>query len=58
MTGGNPPKGAAEARNQLSDLLKAAEQGRSTSITRHGRSVGKNSASTIEMLREEWSRWI
>ena len=28
-------KGAEEARNQLPDLLAAAEQGRSTIITRH-----------------------
>jgi len=32
-------KGAEEARNQLPDLLIAAEQGRSTIITRHGRPV-------------------
>jgi len=32
-------KGAEEARNQLPDLLAAAEKGRSTIITRHGRSV-------------------
>jgi prevent-host-death family protein len=32
-------KGAEEARNQLPDLLEAAEQGRSTIITRHGRPV-------------------
>jgi prevent-host-death family protein len=32
-------KGAEEARNQLPDLLAAAEQGRSTIITRHGRPV-------------------
>ena len=32
-------KGAEEARNQLPDLLAAAEQGRSTVITRHGRPV-------------------
>jgi prevent-host-death family protein len=32
-------KGAEEARNQLPDLLEAAEQGRSTVITRHGRPV-------------------
>ena len=30
-------KGAEEARNQLPDLLEAAEKGRSTVITRHGR---------------------
>ena len=36
-----PHKGAAEeARNQLSDLLEAAQRGRSTVITRHGRPVG------------------
>jgi prevent-host-death family protein len=32
-------KGAEEARNQLPDLLEAAEAGRSTIITRHGRPV-------------------
>lgn len=32
-------KGAEEARNQLPDLLAAAERGRSTVITRHGRPV-------------------
>ncbi|HLJ64314.1 MAG TPA: type II toxin-antitoxin system prevent-host-death family antitoxin [Stellaceae bacterium] len=32
-------KGAEEARNQLPDLLQAAEEGRSTIITRHGRPV-------------------
>lgn len=32
-------KGAEEARNQLPDLLEAAERGRSTIITRHGRPV-------------------
>src|SRR4030081_2924077 len=32
-------KGAEEARNQLPDLLTAAEKGRSTIITRHGRPV-------------------
>ncbi|MHB8530749.1 MAG: type II toxin-antitoxin system Phd/YefM family antitoxin [Caulobacteraceae bacterium] len=32
-------KGAEEARNHLPDLLTAAEQGRSTIITRHGRPV-------------------
>lgn len=32
-------KGAEEARNQLPDLLEAAEKGRSTIITRHGRAV-------------------
>lgn len=32
-------KRAEEARNQLPDLLDAAEQGRSTIITRHGRPV-------------------
>jgi prevent-host-death family protein len=32
-------KGAEEARNQLPDLLAAAEQGRSTIITRHGKAV-------------------
>lgn len=32
-------KGAEEARNQLPDLLEAAEGGKSTIITRHGRPV-------------------
>ena len=32
-------KGAEEARNQLPDLLEAAEKGHSTLITRHGRPV-------------------
>lgn len=32
-------KRAEEARNQLPDLLDAAEKGRSTVITRHGRPV-------------------
>ncbi len=32
-------KGAEEARNQLPDLLDAAENGQSTIITRHGRPV-------------------
>jgi prevent-host-death family protein len=32
-------KGAEEARNQLPDLLDAAEKGRSTIITRRGRPV-------------------
>ena len=32
-------KGAEEARNQLPDLLAAAEKGESTIITRHGRPV-------------------
>ena len=32
-------KGAEEARNQLPDLLEAAERGRATVITRHGRPV-------------------
>jgi prevent-host-death family protein len=32
-------KGAEEARSQLPDLLMAAEKGRSTIITRHGRPV-------------------
>lgn len=32
-------KGAEEARNHLPDLLDAAEKGRSTIITRHGRPV-------------------
>ena len=34
-----PRKGAEEARNQLPDLLDAAERGRSTIITKHGRPV-------------------
>jgi prevent-host-death family protein len=32
-------KGAEEARNQLPDLLDAAERGQSTVITRHGKPV-------------------
>jgi prevent-host-death family protein len=32
-------KGAEEARNQLPALLEAAEKGRSTIITRHGRAI-------------------
>lgn len=32
-------KGAEEARNQLPDLLEAAQRGRSTIITKHGRPV-------------------
>jgi prevent-host-death family protein len=32
-------KGAEEARNQLPDLLAAAEKGQSTIITKHGRPV-------------------
>ena len=32
-------RSAEEARDQLSDLLDAAEKGRSTIITRHGRPV-------------------
>jgi len=32
-------KGAEEARNQLPDLLDAAEKGEATIITRHGRAV-------------------
>jgi prevent-host-death family protein len=32
-------RGAEEARNQLPDLLDAAEKGRSTIITRHGKPV-------------------
>ena len=32
-------KGTEEARNQLPDLLDAAERGQSTIITRHGRPV-------------------
>jgi prevent-host-death family protein len=32
-------KGAEEARNQLPDLLAAAEKGQSTVITRHGRAI-------------------
>jgi len=32
-------KGAEEARNQLPDLLEAAERGHSTIITKHGRPV-------------------
>jgi prevent-host-death family protein len=32
-------KGAEDARNQLPDLLDAAEDGKTTIITRHGRPV-------------------
>jgi prevent-host-death family protein len=32
-------KGAEDARNQLPDLLEAAENGRATIITKHGRPV-------------------
>jgi prevent-host-death family protein len=32
-------KGAEEARNELPDLLAAAEKGQATIITRHGRPV-------------------
>ncbi|MGH6989054.1 MAG: type II toxin-antitoxin system Phd/YefM family antitoxin [Stellaceae bacterium] len=32
-------KGAEQARNELPRLLKAAEQGRSTVITRHGKPI-------------------
>jgi prevent-host-death family protein len=32
-------KGAEEARSQLPELLDAAEKGRSTIITRHGRPI-------------------
>jgi prevent-host-death family protein len=78
-------KGAEEARNQLPDLLDAAEKGRATIITKHGRPVaalvplsefdakasqqslvelrgsgkglwGKDSAGTIGLLRDEWTR--
>ena len=34
-------KGAEEARNQLPALLAEAEKGRSTIITRHGRSIAR-----------------
>ena len=34
-------KGAEEARNQLPALLAEAEKGRTTIITRHGRSIAK-----------------
>jgi len=34
-----PCKGVEDARNQLPDLLDAAEKGQSTVITRHGRPV-------------------
>ena len=34
-------KGAEEARNQLPDLLAAAEDGRPTVITRHGRPIAR-----------------
>ena len=32
-------KGAEETRNQLPDLLEAAQQGRSTIVTKHGRPI-------------------
>lgn len=32
-------KGAEEARNQLPDLLEAAQEGRSTIVTKHGRPI-------------------
>jgi len=32
-------RGAEDARNQLPELLEAAEKGQSTVITRHGRAV-------------------
>lgn len=34
-----PHKGAEQARNRLPELLAAAEKGRSTIITRHGRPI-------------------
>jgi prevent-host-death family protein len=34
-----PRKGAEEARNNLPELLDAAQKGRSTIITKHGRPV-------------------
>jgi prevent-host-death family protein len=34
-----PRKGAEEARNKLPELLDAAEKGRATIITKHGRPV-------------------
>ena len=78
-------KGVEDARNQLPALLAEAERGRSTIITRHGRSIaaivpvgraaggarqksllglagsgkglwGRNSASTLRRLRDEWGR--
>lgn len=39
MAGSHLRKGAEEARNQLPDLLDAAEKGRPTIITRHGHPV-------------------
>ncbi len=33
--------GAFEAKNRLSELLRAAESGRSITITRHGRAVAR-----------------
>lgn len=36
---GTRRKGAEDARNQLPDLLDAAEKGQATIITRHGRPV-------------------
>lgn len=45
-------KGAEEARNQLPDLLTAAEKGRSTIITKHGRPV----AALVPMMNFEEGR--
>lgn len=39
MTQKVPTKGAEEARNQLPSLLEAAERGRATVITKHGKPV-------------------
>jgi prevent-host-death family protein len=45
-------KGVEEARNQLAALLAEAEKGRSTVITRHGRSV----AAIVPIARAGGSR--
>jgi prevent-host-death family protein len=54
-------KGAEEARNRLPELLSAAEKGRSTIITRHGRPVAiltpfaaSNSAAAEQQSLTPW----
>jgi prevent-host-death family protein len=46
-------KGAEEARNQLPDLLAAAEKGRSTIITRHGKPVAMLSPIGAPALQQQ-----
>ena len=48
-------RGAEDARNQLPELLAAAERGRSTVITRHGKPVARLVASTggIDRVRAQ-----